>query len=97
MSKKEERRPKKDHFDSKQKKSIDERKKTKTMCVEKTNTNPGFIITVGPKFAKFLFVSMVASQEDSAATNLAFTCSYVRFRCRMGGVFKPEMIATIVE
>ena len=46
---------------------------------------------------KFLLVSIVDSQTLSWDMNFAFTCSHVRFSRRIGGVFRPETIAVMVE
>jgi hypothetical protein len=46
---------------------------------------------------KFLLESIIALQTSNCEMRRWLTCSHVRFRRRIGGVFNPEIIAAIVE
>lgn len=48
-------------------------------------------------FVKFLLESMMALQASNCNMKRWLTCSHVRFRRRIGGVFNPEIIAAMLE
>lgn len=67
-------------------------------CSPMKGTHGGLTVAISDRYLlKFLLLSIVISQAANWDIYRCPTCSQVRFSRRIGGVFKPEVIAIIVE